>query len=538
MVLRAVFAAALLVGLLLQHARADMQCGVWNGHLRGVGNDQVTEQKACTDFLQVIRNRGVPNVRCGWHNGWHTNADEDNHINAAIAAIKKIIADGSSAYSSLDFYNPTGDDDFGLQCSANSALPLLNQWLAASPDGEQCTDDAGCWQSGCVSGVCGGPTTTTTTATTATKCPVERSSVSCVNGHNGDHADNMIDGNADTHWTSAYIKDSYQCDLTLDKTEQLTWVRLEYHKGDLPFINNRVQSRTCKAWSMSVSTDGATFTTPDGWEFAAHPDLRTYDEVRTDTPVAARIVRFTCSEINSVDVMVKEWTAGTDCAGKTSTSIATTSSTTSTSTTLTSTPSSTATPTPTAVAVIWRSGDADVKEKFIPATLKDDDGSGVGADILFPDQNLPNATLDFYVSPASNVAEVETTLSWNPGIITAGNTDFTHGYWKDPTGTHCCAFWGKHEYDNEITTHPPEVANTNRGVLSFTAPISGNYKVDSFGGRRDSDDLSKQTNNEEGGVVNNYLEVELYVKGHTLQYAQKDVLATTKLPLYVIHIFN
>lgn len=74
--------------------------------------------------------------------------------------------------------------------------------------------------------------------------------------------------------------------------------------------------------------------------------------------------------------------------------------------------------------------------------------------------------------------------------------------------------------------------------MSFTAPISGNYKVDSFGGRRDSDDLSKQTNNEEGGVVNNYLEVELYVKGHTLQYAQKDVLATTKLPLYVIHIFN
>lgn len=39
-------------------------------------------------------------------------------------------------------------------------------------------------------------------------------------------------------------------------------------------------------------------------------------------------------------------------------------------------------------------------------------------------------------------------------------------------------------------------------------------------------------------MVNNYLEVELYVKGHTLQYAQKDVLATTKLPLYVIHIFN
>lgn len=228
MVLRAIFAAALLVGLLLQDVRADMQCGFWNGHLRGVGNEQVTEQKACKDFLQVIRNRGVPNVRCGNHNGWHTNADNGNHINAAIAAIKKIIADGSSAYSSLDFYNPTGDDDFGLKCAANSALPLLNQWLAASPDGEQCTDDAGCWQSGCVSGVCGGPTTTTTTATTATKCPVERSSVSCVNGHNGEHVDNMIDGNASTYWTSAYQKASYQCDLTLDKTEQLTWVRLEY----------------------------------------------------------------------------------------------------------------------------------------------------------------------------------------------------------------------------------------------------------------------------------------------------------------------
>lgn len=171
-----------------------------------------------------------------------------------------------------------------------------------------------------------------------------------------------------------------------------------------------------------------------------------------------------------------------------------------------------------------------MKEKFIPATLKDDDGSGVGADILFPDKNLPNATLEFYVSPASNVAEVATTLSWNPDIITAGHTNFTHGSWKDPTGAHCCAFWGQHEYDNEITTHPPEFAATNRGVLSFTAPISGNYKVDSFGGRRDSDFW--------GGGVDNYLEVELYVKGHTLQYAQKDVLATTKLPLYVIHIFN
>lgn len=516
MVLRAIFAAALLVGLLLQHARAEIQCGNWNNHLKGVDG-----KNDCEDFHKVLRDRGVNTM-------WCTGGGYSEVRPAGITAINTIVGNGSPAYTSLRFFR-TGGDYFGLQCSANSAPPLLNQWLAASPDGEQCTDDAGCWQSGCVSGVCGGPTTTATTATTATKCPVERSSVSCVNGHNGDHADNMIDGNADTHWTSAYIKDSYQCDLTLDKTEQLTWVRLEYHKGDAPFQNS-VQSRTCKAWSMSVSTDGATFTTPDGWEFAAHTDLRTYDEVRTDTPVAARIVRFTCSEINSVDVMVKEWTAGTDCAGKTSTSIATTSSTTSTSTTLTSTPSSTATPTPTAVAIIWRSGDADVKEKFIPATLKDDDGSGVGADILFPDKNLPNATLEFYVSPASNVAEVATTLSWNPDIITAGHTNFTHGSWKDPTGAHCCAFWGQHEYDNEITTHPPEFAATNRGVLSFTAPISGNYKVDSFGGRRDSDFW--------GGGVDNYLEVELYVKGHTLQYAQKDVLATTKLPLYVIHIFN
>ena len=116
----------------------------------------------------------------------------------------------------------------------------------------------------------------------------------------------MLDGIFDTHYSSMSGVPLI-CTLNLNASHSFDQVVLRYLGGSAPDHNGVVQKRTCSNWKMQYSTDSSNWTEPSGWDVSGATQARDEDVLSIATPSQAQYFKFTCSQMNSVDVKIREW---------------------------------------------------------------------------------------------------------------------------------------------------------------------------------------------------------------------------------------